>query len=58
MLIQIATLMLSLMLLVMLHELGHYVTARWFGVRVERFFCFFDYHFYTDILPYNISGPV
>jgi regulator of sigma E protease len=45
MLIQIATLMLSLMLLVMLHELGHYVTARWFGVRVERFFCFFDVKF-------------
>ena len=45
MLIQIGTLMLSLMLLVMLHELGHYVTARWFGVRVERFFCFFDVKF-------------
>lgn len=29
----------------MLHELGHYVTARWFGVRVERFFCFFDVKF-------------
>lgn len=45
MLIQIGHLMLSLMLLVMLHELGHYVTARWFGVRVERFFCFFDVKF-------------
>ncbi len=45
MLVQIGQLMLSLMLLVMLHELGHYVTARWFGVRVERFFVFFDAKF-------------
>lgn len=45
MLIQIGMLMLSLMLLVMLHEMGHYFTARWFGVRVERFFCFFDVKF-------------
>ena len=29
----------------MLHELGHYVTAKWFGVRVERFFVFFDVKF-------------
>ncbi|WP_395090711.1 RIP metalloprotease RseP [Vaginella massiliensis] len=43
--IQIAQLMLSLMLLVMLHEWGHYVTAKWFGVRVERFFIFFDWKF-------------
>ena len=45
MLVQIGQLMLSLMLLVMLHELGHFVTARWFGVRVERFFVFFDVKF-------------
>ena len=45
MLVQIGQLMLSLMLLVMLHELGHFVTARYFGVRVERFFVFFDVKF-------------
>ena len=45
MLVQIGHLMLSLMLLVMLHELGHYFTAKWFGVRVERFFVFFDVKF-------------
>lgn len=44
-LVQIGTLMLSLMFLVMLHELGHFFPARWFGVRVERFFCFFDVKF-------------
>lgn len=43
--IQIAQLMLSLMLIVMLHEWGHYITAKWFGVRVERFFVFFDWKF-------------
>lgn len=43
--IQIGTLMGSLMLLVMLHELGHFIPAKWFGVRVERFFCFFDVKF-------------
>ena len=45
MLVQIGQLMLSLMLLVMLHELGHFFTAKWFGVRVERFFVFFDVKF-------------
>jgi regulator of sigma E protease len=45
MLVQIGQLMLSLMLLVMLHELGHFFTAKWFGVKVERFFVFFDVKF-------------
>lgn len=45
MIIQIAQVMLSLMLLVMLHEYGHYIAARIFGVRVERFFVFFDVKF-------------
>jgi len=44
-LVQIGTLMASLMFLVMLHEIGHFIPARWFGVRVERFFCFFDVKF-------------
>lgn len=40
--IQIAQLMAILMMLVMLHELGHYWAAKIFGIRVERFFVFFD----------------
>ncbi|TAD81437.1 MAG: RIP metalloprotease RseP [Bacteroidetes bacterium] len=40
--IQIAQLLLSLSILVILHEFGHYITARMFGCRVERFFLFFD----------------
>lgn len=38
-------LMLSLSILVGFHEFGHYIFARMFGIRVERFFLFFDYKF-------------
>lgn len=41
-LVKIGQLLLSLSILVILHEFGHYITARWFGCRVERFFLFFD----------------
>ena len=32
----------SLGLLVFIHELGHFMWARLFGVRVEKFYLFFD----------------
>ena len=35
-------LMLSLSILIVLHELGHFLPARAFGTRVEKFFLFFD----------------
>ncbi len=35
-------LILSLSILVTLHELGHYTTAKWFKCRVEKFYLFFD----------------
>ena len=38
----IAQLTLSLSILVVLHELGHFLPARWFGCRVEKFYLFFD----------------
>lgn len=38
-------LLLSLSLLVFIHELGHFLAARLFKVRVERFFLFFDWKF-------------
>src|SRR6187551_773419 len=41
-LIMAAQLMLALMILVTLHELGHYLAARAFGIRVEKFYLFFD----------------
>ncbi|MFY0643166.1 MAG: RIP metalloprotease RseP [Bacteroidia bacterium] len=40
--IMIAQLILALAILVSLHEWGHYIAARSFGIRVEKFFIFFD----------------
>jgi len=39
---QAAQLLLSLSILVILHEFGHYITAKWFKCRVEKFYLFFD----------------
>ncbi|HRO72426.1 MAG TPA: site-2 protease family protein, partial [Saprospiraceae bacterium] len=38
-------LILSLSILVVLHELGHYLPAKWFKTRVEKFYLFFDPYF-------------
>jgi regulator of sigma E protease len=40
--LQAGQLILALSILVVLHEFGHYITARWFKCRVEKFFLFFD----------------
>ncbi|MFT4660002.1 MAG: regulator of sigma E protease [Patiriisocius sp.] len=40
--IRTAQLLLSLSILVVLHELGHFLTARYFGTRVEKFYLFFN----------------
>jgi regulator of sigma E protease len=39
---QIVQLILALSILVLVHEFGHYITARWFKCRVEKFYLFFD----------------
>jgi regulator of sigma E protease len=41
-LIMIAQLILGLSILVFIHELGHYMAARAFKIRVEKFYLFFD----------------
>ncbi|TNF42528.1 MAG: RIP metalloprotease RseP, partial [Bacteroidetes bacterium] len=41
-LIKTAQLLLSLSILVVLHELGHFMFARLFKTRVEKFYLFFD----------------
>lgn len=41
-LIQVAQLVLSLSILVILHELGHFIPAKLFKTRVEKFYLFFD----------------
>lgn len=38
-------LFLSLSILIVLHELGHFIPARLFGTRVEKFYLFFDVKF-------------
>ena len=38
-------LLLSLSLLIVLHEFGHYLPARKFKTRIEKFYLFFDYKF-------------
>ena len=44
-LIKTGQLILSLSILIILHELGHFIPARLFGTRVEKFFLFFDIKF-------------
>ena len=41
-LIQACQLILSLSILVLLHELGHFIPAKLFKTRVEKFYLFFD----------------
>ncbi len=38
-------LILGLSILVTLHEFGHFITAKWFKMRVEKFYLFFDFMF-------------
>jgi regulator of sigma E protease len=39
---QILQLIMALSILVGIHEFGHYITAKWFKCRVEKFYLFFD----------------
>jgi regulator of sigma E protease len=41
-LIMAGQLILSLSILIVLHEFGHFAPARWFKTRVEKFYLFFD----------------
>jgi regulator of sigma E protease len=41
-LIKLGQLLLSLSILVVLHEMGHFLPAKWFKCRVEKFYLFFD----------------
>ncbi|MBX7227858.1 MAG: RIP metalloprotease RseP [Chitinophagales bacterium] len=40
--VQVAQFLVSLSLLIILHEMGHFFPARWFKTRVEKFYLFFD----------------
>jgi len=53
--VKIGQLLLSLSILVFLHEWGHYITARIFKVRVEKFYLFFDFLFpMPNVLKFSI----
>lgn len=43
--IKIFQFVLSISILVLLHELGHFLPAKWFKTRAEKFFLFFDPYF-------------
>jgi len=43
--ISVAQLIAALSILVILHELGHFIPAKWFKCRVEKFYLFFDAYF-------------
>ena len=40
--VKAAQFILSFSILVILHELGHFLPAKWFGCRVEKFYLFFN----------------
>ncbi len=40
--IKLSQFLLSLSLLIILHELGHFIPAKLFKTRVEKFYLFFD----------------
>jgi regulator of sigma E protease len=43
--IRISQLLLSLSILIVVHEWGHYFSARMFNIKVEKFYLFFDFLF-------------
>ena len=49
-LIKAAQLFLSLSILIILHELGHFIPAKLFGTRVEKFYLFFDVKIIESLL--------
>jgi regulator of sigma E protease len=47
-LLQAGQLLLALSILVILHEFGHFITAKWFGCRVEKFYLFLIHGFRVE----------
>jgi regulator of sigma E protease len=54
-LIQLFYLFLGLSILIILHELGHFIPAKLFKTRVRKFYLFFDFLFpFSKIFPFSI----
>src|SRR3954468_287752 len=54
-LIMAGQLILGLSILVILHELGHFIAARAFGIKVEKFYLFFDAWGFS-LVKFNYKG--
>lgn len=53
--IMTAQMLLSLSILIAVHEWGHFITARMFNIRVEKFYLFFDFLFpMANVLNFSI----
>ncbi len=53
--IMVGQVLLGLSLLIILHELGHFLAARAFGIKVEKFYLFFD-AWGVKLLKFNYKG--
>ena len=53
--IMIGQVLLGLSLLIILHELGHFLAARAFGIKVEKFYLFFD-AWGVKLFKFNFKG--
>lgn len=53
--IMVGQLLLGLSILVILHELGHFLAARAFGIKVEKFYLFFDAWNFS-LVKFNFKG--
>ncbi|MBD1362568.1 RIP metalloprotease RseP [Mucilaginibacter sp. ZT4R22] len=49
--------LLSISLLVLMHELGHYIAAKAFGIRVKKFYLFFD-AWGLSLLKFSYKGTI
>src|SRR3954469_9434811 len=55
MLIKAVQLLLSLSILVLIHEFGHFITARMFKTKVNKFYLFFDFLFpLSNVLKFSL----
>ncbi len=53
--IQVVQFLLAFSILVILHELGHYIFARLFKTKVEKFYLFFDFLFpFSNVLNFSL----
>ena len=53
--VMVGQLLLGLSILVILHELGHFLAARAFGIKVEKFYLFFD-AWGVSLFKFNYKG--